>query len=86
MLYDVFNRNIEGFKFPKAEDILRLRSLGLVKVPDVDWQYANITPAVELLGLPAEWIGSRLRDLGVAVPILGVLSWSCLNMLRLLIV
>ena len=62
MLYDVFNRNIEGFKFPKAEDILRLRSLGLVKVPDVDWQYANITPAVELLGLPAEWIGSRLRD------------------------
>lgn len=62
MLYDVFNRNIEGFKFPKAEDILRLRSLGLVKVPDVDWQYANIAPAVELLGLPAGWIGSRLRD------------------------
>lgn len=62
MLYDVFNRNIEGFKFPKAEDILRLRSLGLVKVPDVDWQYANIAPAVELLGLPAGWISSRLRD------------------------
>lgn len=62
MLYDVFYRSIEGFKFPKAENILRLRSLGLVKVPDVDWQYANIAPAVELLGLPAEWISSRLRD------------------------
>lgn len=61
MIFDVLD--VEGFVFPSVEGVLRVRSLGLRGVGEVDWQFMRTGLLVEdVLGLDSGWVGRRLGD------------------------
>ena len=59
MIYDALDWG--GFKFPKVEDFLRLRSLGLEDCSSkYDFEDYNFGLITDVLGVPTDWFGWRV--------------------------